>query len=72
MHTLLTILYLMVSIIIFFVISKKKRDWIWDEYVNTIHPLAIVVVICCLLWIFILPIVSFWWLLEKIYSKFNN
>jgi amino acid transporter len=72
MHTLLTILYLMVSIIIFFIIFKKKPDWIWDDYVDTIHPLAIVVVICCLLWIFILPIVSFWWLLEKVYSKFNK
>jgi amino acid transporter len=72
MHTLLTILYLMVSIIIFFITYKKNRDCIWDDHVDTVHPLAIVVAICCLAWIFILPIVGFWRLLEKIYSKFNK
>jgi hypothetical protein len=65
------ILYLIVAFFIFFIVYKKKREYIYDDRYKEVKPAVLFVISGCLLWIFILPLILLWKIFEIIYNKIS-
>lgn len=67
---MLVILYSIIALIIVFIVSKVKPEWVWEDNFDMIHPALIFIVFASILWIFTLPAYLLWKLLDKIYNNF--